>query len=410
MYRVLGIIAEYNPFHNGHLYHLQQSKKEANCDYTICVISGNFVQRGESSLVNKWVKAQMALESGADLVLELPTIYSISSAENFAEGGIKLLDSLGIVNVLSFGSETSDMAVLNEFANVLYSQPKEYLSLLNHELGTGISYPKARENAILMYLNDIRRYANVLSAPNNILGIEYLKALKKQRSNIQPLNIVRKDVGYHEDSIHNHMASASFIRKMVRNNKIAQLSEIMPSSSFSLLEEEVKKGNIVSDLSRYEKIIIYNLRKMTTKEISQIPDVTEGLENAIKQAACSCNSISEFMNIVKCKRYTETRIKRILLYALLNITKKEMELSKRVIPYIRVLGFNQNGKQLLSGIATTNPKLPIITSVKKFFDHNTNKQVENLLKIDIFSTDIYTLGYEYDSWAGLDFTKKIVEI
>lgn len=180
MRKVLGIVAEYNPFHNGHFYHMQESKKITEADSCICVISGNFTQRGEPSIVNKWAKTYMALCCGADLVIELPTIYSISSAENFASGAIKIFDSLKIVTDISFGAECNDLATLNNIANVFYSEPANYKTILNHELKRGLSYPMARENAVLMYLNDIKRYANVLSNSNNILAIEYLKALKQQ--------------------------------------------------------------------------------------------------------------------------------------------------------------------------------------------------------------------------------------
>ena len=179
MSKVLGIVAEYNPFHNGHLYHLLKSKQIASADFCVAVIGGNFTQRGEPSMVDKWSKAEAALLNGVDLVLELPTLYATSSAENFADGAIRLLDSLRIVDVLSFGAETADINILNDFAEVLYKEPRQYKTLLSAELKKGISYPKARENALMMYLNDIRKYLNVLSSPNNILGIEYLKALKK---------------------------------------------------------------------------------------------------------------------------------------------------------------------------------------------------------------------------------------
>ena len=183
MNKVLGIVAEYNPFHNGHLYHIEKSKKLSNADLTICIMSGNFTQRGEPAIIDKWSRTKMALEAGIDLVIELPLIYSISSAENFAYGSINILNKLGIVDAISFGSEAGDINILNSIADILHNQPKEYVSLLNHELSKGVSYPKAQEKAVLMYLGDIRRYANVLSSPNNILGIEYLKAIKRIKSN-----------------------------------------------------------------------------------------------------------------------------------------------------------------------------------------------------------------------------------
>ena len=181
---VLGIIAEYNPFHNGHLYQIEQAKKLTGAEFVVVVMTGNFTQRGDTSIVNKWAKTQMALVNGVDLVLELPTIYSLSSAENFAEGAIKLLDSLNVVDTISFGTEVDDIATLNNIVNVLYNEPKEYTTMLNHELKKGNSFPKARENALMMYLNDIKRYVNVLNGPNNILAIEYLKAMRRLKSNM----------------------------------------------------------------------------------------------------------------------------------------------------------------------------------------------------------------------------------
>ncbi len=240
MNKVLGIIAEYNPFHNGHLYHLAESKKAINANYTVAIMSGNFVQRGDTSLINKWSKAEMALKNGIDLVIELPLIYSISSAENFARGSIKLLNSLNIVDYLSFGSELCDVTILNEFARVLYTEPKEYVSILNHELGKGFSYPKARENALLIYLNDIRKYANILSSPNNILAIEYLKALKEENSPIIPISIRRNKVDYNDTQIVDGFASATAIRKIALTNDVWSLRKAMPKTSFDIMYEELR--------------------------------------------------------------------------------------------------------------------------------------------------------------------------
>lgn len=350
----------------------------------------------------------MALENGIDLVIELPTLYSISSAENFAYGSVKILDSLGVVNALSFGSEQADIDTLDKFATVLFNEPKEYVSVLNHELSKGLSYPKARENAMLLYLNDIRRYANVLSSSNNILGIEYLKALKKLKSNIIPFAIPRTKVDYNSTQIVDGFASATAIRKMIINRDVKNLYKVIPENSYEILNNCISNGQYVSSISKFEKEIIYVLRKMTYEEIANLPDVSEGLENLIKEAANSCNTLTEFINIVKSKRYTQTRIQRILVYALLGITKKDMILLNKTGPYIRVLGFNSRGRDLLSNIISKNPKLNVITSVKKFLDSSNNKNVISLLDKDIFATDVYTLGYEYDSYSNLDFTKKLI--
>lgn len=408
MTNVVGIIGEYNPFHNGHKYHLEASKQNAHADYTIAVISGNFVQRGNVSLINKWDKANMALSNGVDLVIELPTIYSISSAENFAYGAVKILDSLKIIDYISFGSESCDLEVLDKMATVLYKQPTEFTSILKHELSKGISFPKARENALLMYLNDIRKYSNVLSSPNNILAIEYIKALKKLKSQIKPISVKRVNVGYNDLNINGNFASATAIREMIKNNKPAGMSKLMPPNSYRILYNSILKGHYVKDISAFEKEILYTLRKMSLKEIANLPDVAEGLEHNIKNAANSCNTLEEFMNIIKTKRYTNTRIQRILIYALLGITKNDMKESFKTQPYIRVLGFNNKGKELLSVISRANPNLNIITSVKKYIDNNPSKQLLNMLNTDINATNIYTLGYEKDSWSNLDYTHNMI--
>ena len=301
--RVLGIIAEYNPFHNGHYYHIKESIKQTDAEYVVCIVTGNFVQRGNTSIVDKWTKAKMAISQGADLVIELPTIYSTSSAENFAEGAIKILDSLQIVDELSFGIEANDISTLNNIANVLYQEPKEYITMLTHELNKGVSYPKARENALLLYLNDVKRYANVLSGSNNILGIEYLKAIKRLKSPLKPIGIKRQKVLYNDEVIIDDFASATAIRKMISTRQFDDITKVMPKTSYILLGQELKKGHYVIDLSKFQKEIIYILRKMTIDEIRELPDVSEGLENVIKNAADSCNNIIDLVNIIKSKRY-----------------------------------------------------------------------------------------------------------
>lgn len=410
MGKVLGIVCEYNPFHNGHLYHLEELKKITGSNYSIAIMSGNFTQRGSTAIIDKWSRTETALKAGIDLVIELPTLYAISSAENFADGAIHILDSLKIVDYVGFGAETSDIDVLDNIADVLYNEPRAYKTLLSHELNKGISFPKARENALLIYLNNIRKYVNVVSAPNNILGIEYIKALKKYKSIIKPISIARFEAGHNDLSYHSNIASGTTIRNIIKNGNFDILRRLVPESTYSILMDNIKQTHIVPDLSVFERQIFYNLRKMSIEEIRNLPDVTEGLEFSIKKAANSCNSIYEFLNIIKSKRYTSTRLQRILLYSLLEITKKDMELSRKVTPYIRVLGLNNKGKFMISEIAKANPKLEIITSVKRFLDNSNNKNLKTMLNKDIFATDVYTLGFTYDSCSNLDFTKKIITL
>lgn len=421
MSKVLGIIAEYNPFHNGHLYHLETSKKLTDADYTVAIISGNFTQRGSTSIVDKWSKTKMALENGIDLVIELPVLYSISSAENFADGAIKILNSLGIVDYLSFGAETSDISILNNIANILCSEHEEYKNLLSIELEKGLSFPKARENALLDYIKntddnvpenriiDFEKYSKVLSSPNNILGIEYLKALKKYKSSIKPVCISRFKSEYNSSSFSENIASATAIRELIKNKNFDTIKNVIPLESYSILMDCINSGCVAPDLNCFEKEIIFTLRKMSIEEIFNLPDVSEGLEFSIKKAVNSCNNINNFLDIVKSKRYTVTRLQRILLYALLGISKEDIQLSKKVEkPYVRVLGFNDNGKKLVSEIATKNPELKLITSVKKFVDSNSNKDLQIIFDKDVLATDVYSLAFENNSLANLDFKNGVI--
>ena len=416
MSKVLGIIAEYNPFHNGHLYHLKKSKELTNADYTVAVISGNFTQRGSTSVIDKWSKAEMALNNGIDLVLELPVWYSISSAENFANGAVKLLSSLGIIDYLSFGSETSDIRLLKSIADILCDEPLEFKNILTNELKSGISFPKARENAVVNYFEgnyvsddlNISSICNVLSSPNNILGIEYLKALKKCNSSISPVCVPRIEVGYNDINSSNNFASATAIRNLLKNDDFDAIKNLVPSKSYSILMDCVNSGNLITDLNCFEKEIFYVLRKMSINEIANLPDVSEGLEFNIKKASVFCNNLSELIDTLKSKRYALTRIQRILLYVLLGITKDDMELSKKCCPFARVLGFNDNGKKLISKIKLKNPNVPIITSVKKFLSSDFDDSLKNMLYADIFATNVYSLGFN-NCKGNLDFTHKIIK-
>ena len=413
MSKVVGIIAEYNPFHNGHSYHIQNTKAQTGADFVVAVMTGNFTQRGNTSVINKWEKAKMALNGDADLVIELPTIYSVSSAENFASGAVKILNELGIVDTISFGMEADDVSTLNNIANVLVNEPPEYSAILEHELGKGNSFPKARENALMMYLNDIKRYANVVKGSNNILAIEYLKALKKQKSSIVPFGVKREKVYYNSTKIIDEYASATGIRNLLLHNQLEEVRKVMPSKSYSILLNNLRQGTYVLDIIAYNDEIIYKLRSMTVKQIANLPDVSEGLEYLIKEVSNKTNNLIELINGIKSKRYTQTRIQRILLYALLGITKKDMEMSKKITPYIRVLGCSEKGKILLSQI---NSKAKVITSLKKYEVSNKNKRfcigkqktLNRMLEIDKMATDIYTIGYKKDSKAGLDYTKGLI--
>ena len=405
---VLGIVSEYNPFHNGHILHLKKSLEMTKADFTIAIMSGSFTQRGDTSLIDKWAKTEMALKQGIDLVIELPTLYAISSAENFADGAVKILNSLGIIDYISFGSEIGEIKPLDDVATVLSKEPKDFSEILKRQLRSGLSYPKAREIAIQMYFGTSPIYTEALQNPNNILGIEYLKALKRSKSNITPITIKRNYNSYNSNDVKNGVASATAIRTMIMQKK--NIHTVVPYETYEIIERLTEEGKIVSSLKVFEKEIIYNLRKMTITEIANLADVTEGLENKIKQASNMTNDLDELIQKIKSKRYTETRIRRILLYSLLNITKKDMTISKKVTPYIRVLGFNKHGKRIISAIAENNPKIKIVVSVKKFLDTNRDMNLQSMMMKDILATNIYTLGFKNQPLGNLDYTHKVLEI
>jgi predicted nucleotidyltransferase len=386
---VTGIIVEYNPLHNGHIYHINKTKEITGCNFIVAVMSGNFVQRGEPSLVNKWVRTEMALKSGIDLVVELPFIYSTSSAEGFAFGAVSTLNSLGFIDNICFGSEAENMKLLKYIADILADEPSQYKILLHKYLKEGVSYPAARQTALIDYceikndiLNNNKELKEILNSSNNILGIEYLKSIYRLSSKINPFSIKRMDNSYNQASLTGSISSATSIRKNINNIDIV---EALPDYIYNILENERNHGRCPVTLSSFSDLILYKLRDSSLSAIKSLLDVGEGLENKIKKGAESSTCINELIEYIKNKRYTSTRIQRILLYSLLGITKEIKDNIKNPVKYIRVLGFNENGKMLLR-MAKKNSTVPIIT--------NPSYRDSELLKYDTQSTDIYVLGYE----------------
>jgi predicted nucleotidyltransferase len=388
----LCIISEYNPFHFGHLYHLNESISQTDTDFKIAIISGNFVQRGEPSIINKWEKAKVALSAGFDLVLELPTLYAISSAENFANGSIKIADQIGS-NYISFGTESGDLEKLKKLSSLINKNEKEYITNVKEKIAEGFSYPKSQELVIdKMFGNE---FLDVCK-PNNILGLEYLKSLNAISSNITPIT-VKRDLD---------KSSSSDVRALLRTSgfKIEDLKNSIPDFSYEILAENIENGNAVLSLKAFEKEIIYILRTIDNEKLKNIPDVPENMLSNLKKIACSTNSLDELITALKNKSITQARIQRILLYILLGITKSDMELSKRITPYVRVLGMSENGKKILSDISKD---INVITSVKAFEKTCDDSDLLRMLEIDKKATDIYTLAYVKDSVANLDYTMRI---
>ena len=393
---ILGIVAEYNPFHNGHLYHLERSIEETNADATICVMSGNFVQRGEPALIDKFKRADIAVKNGVDLVIELPLYYSIATAEKFAKGAITLLNHCG-VNTLSFGAETNNLDKLKSIARLLLDEPTFYKKELKKELDTGVSFPEARANAVSKVLGINK---GLLIQPNNILGIEYLKTIYSLNANIEPHTIERIDSGYHDLDSNTNILSATGIREKLLNNN--DIDIFLPSISLESLDNPVFFKN-------FEEILMYVLRTISLEELKDIPDVTEGLENRIFYAISTSTTVDEIIDKVKTKRYPLTRIKRILLSALLNISKINLDTFESLSgpQYVRILSFNEKGRNLLKNIAATS-SIPVVTSVNKFLKDANEIQKEMLLS-DILATNIYSIVTK-EKVMNLDYLRRLKDV
>ncbi|EOD00822.1 nucleotidyltransferase [Caldisalinibacter kiritimatiensis] len=395
--KIVGLITEYNPFHNGHLYHLEKSKEITECSYSVVVMSGNFVQRGEPAIVDKWTRAKMAVDNGVDLVIELPTVYAVQSAEFFAYGAIKTLDSLGIIDSVVFGSENGNIEALEEIADVLITEPTTFKEYLKNSLNKGNTYPVARSKALEKYFKSNKSFlvndlSKVLSSPNNILGIEYLKALKKVKSTIKPYTINRIGAGYHDKKLKGNLASASAIRNQIINSSnLNKISNVVPEATVYYLNNFLDKYNSFNNLENYTHILLYLIRFIEKKEISNILDVEEGLENRIIKCGYEKDSISEIIKCIKTKRYTYTRLQRILLHILLKISGNSfLELHKHGPQYIRVLASNQKGLTILKKIKE-NSNIPIIT---KFANYQKLKKamLNRMIEYDINATNLYFLG------------------
>ncbi|MDI3501700.1 MAG: hypothetical protein PWP22_1471, partial [Thermoanaerobacter sp.] len=353
-------------------------------------------------IVDKWKRTQMALKAGIDLVIELPVVYATSTAENFAYGAVKLLDSLKIVDCISFGSEKGDLNELTKIAEILLEEPIYYRKALKEYLKSGITFAKARELALQKVINN-NEIEKILQTSNNILAIEYLKSLKKIGSSITPFTIKRKGSLYTSLELKGEFASASSIRKHIFEKGLEGLEKYIPDFTKEILQSSFEKKQGPVSLEEFSNILIYLLRNHIP--LNHIFDVSEGLENKIYKASYKTNNVEELMKLVKSKRYTESRIRHILIHLLLNIDKqifKEFDGPN----YIRVLGFNEKGKEMLREIKKKSP-LPIITKVSQYKEKLSNTK---MFEKDLFATDIYTLAYKNSSIAGLDFIHPLIKL
>lgn len=357
----IGIVAEYNPFHNGHAYHIEQARKIAGGGSVIAVMSASFVQRGEPAAFDKFTRTAMALQGGADMVLELPDILSLSCAERFALGGVRILSASGIADRLCFGSESGDIDALRRAADSKLSGDE-----LSSALSSGLSYPAAAARQLRAHGIGVGS-----NNPNDVLGIEYIRALNRIAPAIRPFAVRRIGCGYNESTLPENYASASAVRSALlhltdsenicRRDVLSAISGSVPPFVLFEIQKQLSEQRAPAALSGLSQAVLYRLRCMTGDELSRIADVSEGLENPILRAAKSASNIAELLDAVKTKRYTLARLKRILFNALLGITREQQELAAYSDDalYIRVLGIRQSKLHLLSELQE-NAALPIV--------------------------------------------------
>lgn len=346
--KTAAIICEYNPFHKGHKYQIARTKELCGADFIVAVMSGNYVQRGDVSIFPKELRAKAAISCGADLVIELPTVFAMQSAEIFAKKGVEIANAIGIIDFLSFGTECDDIDKICEIAKLLSDESPEFSDMLKSSLSKGRTYSAARAYAIKSLLGE--HAAEIISTPNNILAVEYCKALYTSQSTIAPLAVKRTGANHDSTDTKDGFSSATNIRNLFYEKDCESAFSYMPQKC-----SDIFKGVRIHHTAAMEKSIIAELIKMPAATLKDISDVSEGIENRIKSAALEANTIEELANMIKTKRYTLSRIRRILLSSYLGITNADRETS---VPYIKILDHNERGQELISKIKRTS-KLPI---------------------------------------------------
>ena len=378
---VTAIISEYNPLHKGHLYHIETARKETNADFCIAIMSGNFVQRGTPAILDKYARAEAALRSGVDLVLELPTMYATASAEYFALGGVALANKLGCVTHLSFGSEYGQADKFMEAANLLLNEPEEMKIPLKEALKEGLSYPAARAYAVKVSHPEL---ADILETPNNILGVEYCKALLKLKSKIIPHTLKRQGQDYHSETADEGFASATGIRKLLGNSDSSQeaiLKSQLAPASYDCLSSYLDRAPLTED--DLSMLLRYKLITENRSHLTEYFGVNKELSNRIYKHLNEFETFSSFAELLKTKNITRTAINRALLHILLDIKAADVqEVTKRgCVDYIRVLGFRKEAAGLLKEFSDI-PETPLITNLSA---------APVLCEIDIRADQIYQM-------------------
>lgn len=407
--RVLGIIAEYNPFHNGHLYHLRESVRIIEPDFAVCVMSGNFTQRGEPAMADKWLRTAAAIENGIDLVIELPFVFACNNAEFFAAGAVDILNRLGCVTHLSFGSESGDLSSLTKAAECLSCEDDELKAGIKEFADHGLSFPKARYEAVKKYKGD--SVSEVLKSANNILAVEYLKQLLRTESKIEPVTVKRYGTGYHDKGSFEDIASATAIRHKLKNSGdkpqeaiFKEVSEFIPVPTFQVLNHINKGVNVT--FNDFYRLLVYRILTSEAEHLGTILSATEGLENRMKKAASESVDMESLIQAVLSKRYTNTRIQRLLTHTLIGLDKESFrEIWENRINYARVLGFSKKGAALLKRIKKEErSSIPVLTNINREVSRDSSEW--KLMKYDITASDIYNLTAYGEIYTHSDFVMK----
>lgn len=397
--QVTAIVAEYNTFHNGHKYHIEETWKKTDNSFIMAIMSGNFVQRGEPAILEKRKRAEIAIKNGVDLVVELPTPWATASAERFARGAVYIAHQAGIVNNLSFGCEDEDLTTLEQIARILcdkvYSRDiKKYYD------DNMCSYPEARAAVVSRILG--KDCSEIMMKPNNILAIEYIKAIISLKSDIKPIGIKRSGAGHDTENSHGNITSAMNIRNLMKTGK--DYSRFVPENSLEIIEKCIEDGTFPALYSNLESAVIAHLRKMKPSDFIGVPDVAEGIEYRIVDAVKTSVSLGEIFDKVKTKRYTHSRIRRIILSSFLGIKTDDVAAYP---PYIRVLALNDNGRMMLREMKNKY----FVPVVMKYGDVKyLDDSAKRTFMLESTITDLYNLSLPERRPCGTDMTDEIVYI
>lgn len=390
--KISAVICEFNPLHMGHKLLLDQMK--AISDGIVCVMSGNFVQRGEPAILDKWARTRLALQNGADLIVELPLPWACSGAEHFAAGGVALAEALRC-DLLVFGSEVPDVSRMDAAAEALLS-PK-FSESFSEVPDKGLSFAQRREAALHSMLGETA--SSLLQKPNCILGIEYLKAIRRQNAALTPIAIPREGAGHDRAAENQEYRSAGELRHLLRTG--GKLAGLVPENVCVTLEQLLSSGHCPASLSWLERSILCKLRTMKPEDFSALPDLSEGLENRLHTAAREARSLEELYSLVKSKRYSHARIRRLVMSAFLEIPSGLPELPL----YLRILGMTETGARILKD---ATPMLPVAVRPVDF--ERLGGSFANLFRLEARADDLYALAFPTPFPCGRDYTEKLIKV